>query len=101
MGGAPHLSESWDPPRRYRSNELLAGEQVTKLLSEEVQMLGNTVQIAPGEPEAYQEGSMSVGGWLARPSPCPMGSKSFLGGALSFTRKTVSGRWYNAMPPSV
>jgi hypothetical protein len=47
-------------------NELLAGEQVAKFLKEEVQAMGNTVQVSVGEVEAYQEGS--VGWGLARPT---------------------------------
>jgi hypothetical protein len=70
--------------------ELLAGEQVAKFLKEEVQAMGNTVQISPGEPEAYQEGS--VGWGLARPTiTLPDGKQVFPRWSAVFHRE--DGEW--------
>lgn len=41
--------------------EWLAGGQVAEFLREEVKALGGVAQIAPGETEAYEEGSVGWG----------------------------------------
>src|SRR3712207_5712357 len=56
-------------------DEVLEGPQVADFLKQEVQAMGGTVNISPGETEAFREGS--VGWGLARPLITLPNGKSF------------------------